>query len=238
MHAQYNVEEWAAGTTRGRRVFNYSYRMLGTELKGWELLKVVTVQETPEVTEKVYLWQSKSTPGRELVRVGITERHHWRLAQESLHQHLTHCMRPDIPRGTKKLAEMGDVNYVGREPRTDVPAAISFTRGNVCVTVSSVGDKSVDVSEIAASVDRALSERPAKGEEKKGRVRARAPKVVALEANKARVLIENLQKATPRAGWLKIIVPEGELIREGNALMYVSPEGGKKSVDTFAFPGP
>lgn len=237
MNTHYNVEEWAAGTTRGRQVFNYNYRMLGTEVKGWKLLKVVTLKEDRDVTEKAYIWQSESDPEHEMIRVGITEHHNWRKAQESLHAHLMQCMRPDVPRGTKKLAQLGDVIFVSREPHTDVAAAVSFTRGNVFVSVSSVGEKNVDVSEIAAWLDGGLSGPPAKREVETGRARALTPKMANVKANEAYVLIKNLQKAAPRGGWLKIIVPEGELSRKGNALIYVSSQGGRKRVETFAADG-
>lgn len=237
MNTHYNVEEWAAETTRGRQVFNYNYRMLGTEVRGWKLAKVVTMQESRDATERVYLWQSKSESKREMIRVDITERHNWRLAQESLREHLNHCMRPDIPRGTKKLTLVGDVNFVGREPQTDIAAAISFVRGNVCVSVSSVGERNVDVSKIATTLDRALSVPPAKREVEKGKVRVLTPKVATVKANETYVLIKDLREATPRGGWLKIIVPDGELSRKGDALIYVSTQSGEKQVGTFAVPG-
>jgi hypothetical protein len=237
MNTHYNVEEWAAGTTRGRQVFNYNYRMLGTEFKGWKLLKVVTLREDRVVTEKAYIWQSESDPEYEMIRVDITEHHNWRKAQESLHVHLVQCMRPDIPRGTKKLAQLGDVNFVSREPHTDVPSTVSFTRGNLCISVSSVGEKNVDVSNIGARVDGALSGPPAESEVETGRVRALTPKMATVAANKAHVVIENLQKSAPRGRWLKIIVPDGELSRKGNALIYVSSQGGRKRVETFAADG-
>jgi hypothetical protein len=212
-------------------------RMLGTEFRGWELIKTVTMHEDKDVTEKVYLWQNKSNPGREMVRVSITERHDWRLAQESLREYLNHCMRPDITRGTKNLASVGDVNFAGREPQTDIPAAVSFTRGNVTVTVSSAGEKTVDVSEMTAMLDRALSEAPTKAAQDKGLVEARAPKTVAVEPGKAQILIENLQKASKGGAWLKIIAPDGELSRKDDALIYVSPEGGKKPIGIYAVRG-
>ncbi|MEK7408691.1 MAG: hypothetical protein AAB225_26795 [Acidobacteriota bacterium] len=233
MNSHYDVQEWAAATTRGRQVFNYGYRLTANDLKGWKLLKVVTLQEGRDLTDKAYIFQSTSDPEHEMVRVGITERNHWRLAQESLHQHLMNCMRSDIPRGTKQLAQVGDVIFVGREPQTDIAGAISFTRGNVCVVVSSAGAKSVDVSGIAVRLDRALSEPPAKAELDKGLVRARTPKTAAVTANRPFVLIEKLPEAA-RGGWLKVIVPDGELSRKGDGLIYVSPQGGEKRVDTFA----
>ena len=237
MNTQYNVDEWAAETTRGRQVFNYNYRMLGTEVKGWKLLKVVTLQEGHDVTEKAYIWQSEGDPENEMIRVDITERHNWRQAQESLQGHLMECMRSDVPRGTKKLAQLGDVIFVSREPHTDVAAAISFTRGHVCVSVSSVGKRNVDVSEIAARLDGALSGPPAKSVVETGRVRALTPKMATVKANEAYVLIKNLPKSAPRGRWLKIIVPDGELSRKGDALIYVSAQGGRKPVGTFAVSG-
>ncbi len=233
MQQHYDPEEWRTGTVRGRQVFNCNYRMSGTELEGWQLTKVVTMQQDADTTEKVYLWQSKSDPEHEMVRVGVSERHDWRAAQDSLHEYLTHCTRPDIPRGTANLARLGDVAFVGRESQTDVPGAISFTRGNVLVSVSSVGEKTVDVSGIASLLDRVLGDPPAKRDVAKGRVLALAPKTATVEANQAQVLIKDLRKAAPRGEWLKVIVPDGELSRKGNALNYVSDKGGAKQVTTY-----
>ena len=71
-------------------------------------------------------------------------------------------MRTDIPRVTGKLAKLGDVVFVGRDPVTDIPAAITFTRGNVRVSVASVGGRNIDVLEIAAKMDHFLSDTPTK----------------------------------------------------------------------------
>lgn len=237
MKTQYDLEKWAAETTRGRQVFNFNFRMLGTEIKNWKLLKVVTLQEDPDTTARTYIWQSARDPEDELVRVDITERHTWQRAQESLHNHLVHCMRSDIPRGTKSLAQLGDVVFASREPKTDSPGAISFARGNVCVTLSSVGAKHVDVSEVAALLDRILSEPPPAADVEKGRARAHVPKLTTLKARRSVTVIDKLPKAVPRGGWLKVIAPDGELSRKGDALLYVSPEGGKKSIATYLMRG-
>jgi hypothetical protein len=236
MNTQYNVEEWAAETTSGRQVFNYNYRMLGAEIRGWKLAKTVTMRESPEATERVYLWQSRSDPEREMVRVSITERSSWRSAQDSLAEQLHNSMRPDIPRGTRQLASVGDVNFIGREPYTDIPAAISFARGNLSVSVSSAGETHVDVSEIAMALDQALSAPPTERELERGKAEAK-PIRARVSAGEAYVLIESLPEAAPDGGWLKILAPDGELSREGNALIYVSPESGEKRVDTFLVPG-
>jgi hypothetical protein len=233
MDRQYDVEEWAAATTRGRHVFNHNYRLLGGEFRGWELLKVVAMKTGQVPDEKVYLWNRKGDPGRDMVRVDVAERSDWRLAQERLRDELANSMRPDIPRATGTLARLGDVSFVSRDPQSDVPAAISFTRGNVCVLVNSVGENNVDVSELATRVDRLLSEPPAKAEVEKRRVHVRPPKAVAVKADKAHVLIKNVKAAAPRGEWLKIIAPDGELTRRGNALIYVSPKDGKRRIGIF-----
>lgn len=233
MNGKYDQEEWATTTTRGRQVFNYGYVLTGSELRGWKLLKTVSMQEGRDFSEKAYIWEDRGDP-KAMVRVSITERHSWKLAQESLHRHLIECMRADIPKGA---GELGDVNYTAREPQTDTAGAISFTRGNVCVAISSVGEKNMDVSEIAAALDRALSEPPAEAEAGRRPLRARVPKSVDVSAGKSVVLVEKLSEAVPRGGWLKVIVPDGELHRKGDALMYVSPQGGKKSVSAFAAKG-
>ena len=144
-------------------------------------------------------------------------------------------MRPDIPRGAGALAKLGDINFVSRDPQADVPAAISFVRGNVCVLVNSVGESSVDVSEFASGLDHLLSKPPPKAKVEKWQVRVRAPKSVAVKARKARVLIKNLKTASSRGEWLKIIAPDGELSMKDNALIYISPHDGKKRIGIFEF---
>lgn len=237
MNASYDKEEWAADTTRGRQVFNFRCTLTGSELKGWELLKVVIMTQKPDSVEKVYLWAHDVDPKQEMVRVSITERPSWRFAQESLYERLNECMRPNIPKGTKALAQIGDVNYVSREPQTDSAGAITFTRGNVCVSVSTAGEKNVDVSQIAASLDRRLNEPLTKAEAGKRWVPARVPKSVNVTAKKPVTLIDNLPEAAPRDGWLQVIVPDGELRRTRDSLIYVSPATGKKSVGAFAIRG-
>lgn len=232
MDSQYDLQEWAAATTRGRQVFNYGYRLTADDLKGWKLSKVVTLQEDRDAAAQACIFGSASDPEHEMVRVDITERTSWRLAQESLHQHLLNSMRSDLSREIRQLAQVGDVVFVARAPQTDIAGSVSFTRGNVLTVVSSVGSRNVDVSKIAGQLDRALSEPPAKAELTKGLVRARAPKTATVTAGRPLVLIDKLAEAA-RGAWLKVLVPDGELSRKGNALMYVSPESGRKRVEAF-----
>ena len=234
MQKPYNTEKWAAATTRGRQLFNYHYRMLGNEIKGYKLLKVVSMQDNLDLTEKVYLWQSERDPLHEIIRVAITERYNWQQAQKSLHDHLTDSMRPDIAEGTRNLAQLGDVVFVGREPHSQTPGAISFSTGNLFVSVTSNGEKIVDVSDIATRLDRTLSELPAEKELERGSVRDLRPSAATVKSNEATVLIEKLSQRVAEGGWLKVIVPDGELSRKGDALHYHTGEGGEKQIGIYA----
>lgn len=245
MDTQYDAEQWATETTRGRHVFNHNYRMSDGELRGWDLRKQVAMQQGPasargpagavrdragqELEETVYLWEGKGGAGLEVVRISIAELSDWRQAQQQLQVELGQSMRPDIPRGTGQLAGIGDVSFAARDPESDVPASIAFVRGNVCVTVRSVGKRNIDVSAIATSVDRALASAPTRAARAAGRASELTPTPVKPEEKT--VVVKDLRRGDDRGEWLKIIAPDGELRREGHALIYVSPEGGEKMID-------
>jgi hypothetical protein len=230
----YKIEEWAACTTVGRHIFNYNFRMTDTALKGWELVNSVEAESEPGLTEKIYIWEKIGSKGKALIRVGISEHNDWRLAQAQLHGHLLHSMRSNIPRGSGELAKTGDVIFEGQSKDSKVVAATFSTRGNVAVTVSSVGETTVDISNIAGMLDRALSEPPLKQEIKKGLAEELAPRAFKAKKKGETVkIIETLPEPVPRSGWIKIIAPDGELRREDNSVVYVSPQAGEKKVGQY-----
>lgn len=232
MDTPYDLQAWADATTRGRRLYNYNYRMTGDELRGWELINVVPMENTPGHHETVYLWEKKDSDGQELLRIGIAEADDWRAAQYQLHEQLCHSMRPDISRGTGKLSAVGDVNYAGKEPGGPHVASLVFSLGNVTITISSVGDKTVDVSAIAQLLDHTLGEPPAKEELKVGK--AEHLPLAALKVKKSQVttLIERLPEREA-TGWHKLIAPDGELKCEDDAIVYVSPSAGEKKIERY-----
>jgi len=224
----YDIEDWARETTLGRRIFNHNYRMRGNELRGWELLKQTTMQDGPQIGERVYVWQRKGSQGEEVIRISISELHHWRLALEQLRAQLSHSMRRDIARGGGRAAA-GDVSFAADGPKSGAVAAVTFTRGNVCVSISSVGSHEVDVRPVARGLDIALSELPQK-KALKDRRQTVTRRAVAVKARRGTPLFEQLSDAAPGGGWLKVVAPDGELSREGDALVYVSPNAGRKRV--------
>jgi len=232
MDTPYDLQAWADATTRGRRIYNYNYRMLGDELRGWELIKVVPMENTAGHHEIVYLWEKKGSAGQELVRIGITEADDWRTAQHHLHTQLRHSMRPGLPRGAGKLAALGDVNYIGQEPDSARIASVAFSLGNVTITITSVGDQTVDVSAIALRLDHVLGEPPAKEELKAGKAERLITPALKVKKGQMATLIEHLPERTT-TGWHKFIAPDGELKREDDAIVYVSPSAGEKKIERY-----
>ena len=233
MEPQYDIEQWAAATKIGRHIFNHNYRMTGHELRGWELVKSVVMQDEHDINEKVYMWQKKSSEGQQLVRISVAELNHWRNAQIRLSAELHHNMQPDIPKGTGKLAKIGDVNFVGKKQGSNVVAMIDFTRGNLSISVSSVGEKTVDVSKMASTLDNLFSQPPDKTEIEKGRIAVLSPRSLQVKEAETTTLIENMSKPVARGGWLKIIAPDGELSKEDDTLAYVSSKPGRKKIGKY-----
>lgn len=227
---RYDTEAWAATTELGRRVFNYNYRMTGSEIRGWELVNTADMEHEPGLIERIYIWERKGSDGNALIRVGITETNEWRRAQAQLQTQLVHSMRPDIPRGKGRLAKIGDVSFVGQPPDADTVATLVFTRGNVTVSVASVGKELVDVTSVARSIDRNFSEPPVKKELEAKRALDRSPGPVTVKKLERVQLIERLPEPVTRSGWLKVIVPDGEIAREGDELVYMPPKAGSKRV--------
>jgi len=228
LKSKYDSKTWATETNAGRRVFNHNFRIKGSDVADWPLVKAVLMHKDKRLVETTFVVRGKDSPDRHLISVNVTELPDWRSAQKHLLEILDHCMRPDIPRGSGDAATVGDVSFVARAPESDVPAAIQFTRGNIAVAVSSVGPVNIDVSAVAAAVDRLLSEPTEKLPSIKKLAKVQAPKSVVIRSKEGSRLVKSL-KATGDT-WLKVIVPDGELRREDNALVFVSRKHGKKSV--------
>jgi hypothetical protein len=233
MNATYDTSKWAAETTLGRHVFNANFRLTGSELRGWELVNVVAMEHEPGVTEHVYVLRKTGARRETLIRVGIVEHDSWRAAQQRLHTMLLHCMRPDIPRAAGILEQTGDVGFAAYDARA--AASVFFVRGNVLVTVASVGEATVDVSTLARKLDAALCKPPRDAELKSGLAEHRSPR--SFEVKKARpvAVIESLPQATAADSQVKVIAPDGELHREDDRLVYVSQSGGRKRVGQYVY---
>ena len=233
MAAPYDTKEWEERTTVGRRIFNVGYRLVGTDLRGWHLVKTVPMETSRREGEFASIWVRGDDPKRFMLRVATAELSDWRAAHARLLEDLNASMRPDIPPGTGALVSLGDVNYVGRHAEMDVPASISFTRGNVYVTVRSVGDQTIAVGDIALRIDRMLNERPPKAQIRSRRIKAESIKVGERQARGPYPVIRRLPRAVGRDGWLQVIAPDGELRREADAIVYVAGEPGPKTVESF-----
>lgn len=236
MESKYDIEQWATETTLGRRVYNHNYRMIGNELRGWELVNSIVMQKESGITEKVYVWQKNGSEGEKLIRISIAELTDWINAQNQLRNELRHSMRPDIPRGTGKIAETGDVNFIGKEAKSKTIAQLLFTRGNLAVSLASVGKKTVDVSKFAKLLDTLFSQPPETSEVETGLVKEVGPKTVQAKEAETLSVIEKIDEPIAHGEWLKVIAPDGELKLQDNALVYESKKAGRKRIGKYVTP--
>src|SRR5262245_44478834 len=200
----YDLKEWAAETVDGRRLFNAGFRMLPGDLADWELVKAIPFEAALGESEFVYMWQRGG--GQELLRVQIAELTDWQSAQQRLLEDLRMSMRSDIPRATGKLGRLGDVAYVGRSPETDIPASISFARGNIYASIRSVGDRETDASDAALWLDEMLWQPPGRGAERGPRrvTERRREDITARRADAESVVVKNVADAA-KESWLQAL---------------------------------
>jgi hypothetical protein len=237
MNAGYDTSEWATETTLGRRIFNVNFRLDGRELRGWEIIKSVAVEQEAGVTERVYIWRKSGARRETLIRVGVVEHDSWSAAQQGLYVTLLHCMRPDIPRGEGALAQTGDVSFAASDVKTKRAASVFFCRGNVVVSVASVGEAMVDVAAFAKKLDAALRTPPRDTELKSRLAEQRSPRSFEVKRHQPVTIIENLPQVLAAGGWIKVIAPDGELRREDDHLVYVSEQAGRKRVGQYLYSG-
>ena len=233
----YDRKDWAAETVDGRRVFNAGFRMLPGDLADWELIKAIPFEASLGEGEFVYMWQRRE--GLELLRVQVAELADWRSAQLRLLEDLRMSMRSDIPRATGKLGHLGDIAYAARSAESDIPASISFARGNVCASVRSVGDREADASDAALWLDEALGQPPGRGAERGSRhVRERRREDVRPKrAGEESVIVRNVIDLA-RDAWLQAVADEGELVRRDDALVHVATGPEAARIDLYTYEAP
>lgn len=237
MNEAYDTSEWAVETTLGRRIFNANFRLSAGELRGWEIVNSVAVEHGAGVTERVTIWRKSGARKETLIRVGVVEHDSWSAAQQGLYATLLHCMRPDIPRGKGALARTGDVSFAASDGKAKGAASVFFARGNVVVSVTSVGEAPVDVAAFAKKVDAALRAPPKETELKRGLAEQRSPRSYDVKRRRPVTVIESLPQVLAAGNWVKVIAPDGELRREDDHLVYLAEGAGRKRVGHYLYGG-
>lgn len=224
MESTYDLKAWEQVTTLGRRLYIYNFGMNGAEFDGWELADTSTASHSPGESEKIFLWKRVNGEGQ-LIQVRVIECGCWRDALQVHHDQLMRSNRPDIPRGEGKTAGIGDIQHVGQVPSGEVEALV-FTRGNLQISVSSMGFTAVDVSELAQALDDLLTGPPAgPSESLTGKARKK----------EMTVLIDKLPEPTTESGWTRVLAPDGEILREGDSLYLLEEKGGDRTVEMVRY---
>ncbi len=234
MEHRYDQKAWEQETGLGRRLYIHNFGMNGTEFAGWELVNTSLASRVANGSEKVYMWNRKDGKGEDLVQVRIIESSCWRNALQSHHDQLMQSMRTDIPRGKGKTADIGDIQHVGQTPANETTAMI-FTRGNLQISVTSIGLNPVDVTTLAKALDNKLTKPPTKADEKNLVVTRQKPLKVTAKKKEKTVLIDSFPEPTPESGWMRILTTDGEILKEGNTLYIVDEQGGDRIVEVINY---
>ena len=234
MESKYNQKAWEQETELGRRLYIHNFGMKGMEFAGWELVNTSFVSHSPDESEKVYMWKRKASKGEGLVQVRVIETNNWRNALQYHHGQLMQSMRSDIPRGKGKTAGIGDIQHVGQAPTNDI-AVVIFTRGNLQISVSSVGLNPVDVTPLAKALDNRLTKAPTKTDEKKLAATRQKPLKVKTKKKEMTVIIDTLPEPTPSSGWTRVLAADGEIRKEGDTLYLVDEQGGDRTVEIINY---
>jgi hypothetical protein len=233
MDTHHDIETWQAATAGKRQVFNFNYRMTGDELRGWQLVNTVVMQERPGASERIYIWEKSGSHGKALLRVGLVELEDTRTAMLVLQDTLRHTMRPDLPAAPKALARSADVAFASQAEGSKQVASVNFTLGNLAVTVASVGETEVDVSGVVTLLGKLLGAAPSSESLKQGTARSLFEEPAKAGSRGAGRLVEELPEVE-QGVWVKVLATAGRLRREGRSLVYEAPESGAQQVEGFA----
>lgn len=245
MNTPHDMGAWRAAAAGVPPVYIHHYRMRGAELKGWELVNVAEMADSPGAIEHVYLWARKGRDGKALLRVAISEFTDIGSALLGLHGVLANSMNPDVPPAPKTLAPAAGVAFAARaavvkgakSAKADLHAAW-LQLGNLTLRIDSVGDEPADVTPLTRLLATRFAKPPSDAaragpllHELKPPARPRA--AVAAEPGAAAALIENLRDHTQGGGWVQVLAPSGELRREGDAVLYTGPAAGRRAARSF-----
>ncbi len=243
MNTPHDMAAWRVAAAGVPPLFIHNYRMHGAELKGWELVNVADMADSPGATEHVYLWARKGSEGKALLRVSISEFNDTGSALLGLQSVLANSMNPDVAPAPKALAPAAGVAFAARGVATkgakaakgDLHAAW-LQLGNLSLRIDSAGDDAADVTPLVKLLATRLTKPPtdkalagSQASEIKPAARAR----VAV-AGDAAPLIESLAEHTQRGAWVQVLAPTGELRREGDAVVYSGPASGQRAARSFA----
>lgn len=235
MESNYDISQWEKETDIGRRLFIHNFGMTGSEFPGWKLFKAVVMPHGAGVEEKIYMWEPKKGDKDQRLRVSVIESGYWRHTHQHLVDQLRHCMHGDMPRGTAKTAGIGDVQYIGQAEETKVTTSVFFTRGNLRISIHSVGKTPVDVTSMAIKLDNRLVKPPSETEKKKGTVMVKKPLTLKMKKAEKAALIDSLPAPEPGAGMTRVLMDDGELRRDGDVLYCISEKEGSKKAQILNF---
>jgi len=237
MNTPNDMGAWRAAAAGVPALFIHNYRMRGAELKGWELVNVADMADSPGATEHVYVWARKGRDGKALLRVAVSEFSDVGSALAGLRAVLANSMNPEAHAAPNALVPGAGVAFAARAAASKGAKAAKaelqaawLQLGNLTLRIDSVGDEPADVAPLVKLLATSFTKPPSD----KALAGSQASEVKpGTRAGAAAPLIENLAEHTQDSRWVQVLAPSGDLRREGDAVLYTGTAAGRRAARSF-----
>lgn len=225
LEKRYEFQSWQGSNKLDTELFVSGFFFSGDELPDWKLARHRELRslELPRTVRS--LWEGGNEErAAESLLVEVYECDRRREAHAFLIDLAGEFQGPALER----TEQVGDVGFAsaGRH-------GILFARGNLVISVRNAGSRLREVDELAATLDRQLTERPEPGPGAAPRIRAFRPGP-GFEPGRGGPLEVEVAHPRQRPVWLKLFSEGGEVYREEGRLMWTRAAPGPARVTLYA----
>ncbi len=230
---RYEFDRWFNVNRLDEALFVRHYFVADELVRGFELIRASSAGAPGQPPAMTSLWRDAGGDTDQLLRIDFSESDSRAAAHGALLQVLGQFESPNIKR--QVTSEIGDVAF-----GADDTAVVVSARANLVIFLASVGRTPVDVQEVAAQLDRALTERPAQPE---AMIAAAAPRrfsarfehgiesVVSGARATIQVAVDEELEEPPM---LRFFSRGGEVFAEGEHVIFESDESEDNDVTVYA----
>ncbi len=233
----YGFDSWAGSISGEEHEFIWNFFMNGRESPGWNLAESMDYGVEKERNMTRYLWKKekeekeKEKEKEMLILVDVIETPSLLDSHEAVIDFISECQAPHLPEGKSHGIDVGDISFLSHgEPIS----SILFARGNLALSVRSVGSVDVAVDEFAQNVDYYLSEKPPPSDVED------TPGIEEFESECSCIRLHEkvalkIKVSDPLKGRLryKFFSTGGKIIREKDTIFFYPFSVGKHEIESY-----
>lgn len=166
-----------------------------------------------------------------LILVDVIETPSLSDSHEAVIDFISECQAPHLPEGKSRGIDVGDISFLSHD---EPISSILFARGNLVLSVRSVGSVDVAVDEFAQNVDYYLSEKPPPSDVED------TPEIEEFESERPRIRLHEkaalkIKVSDPlkRKLCYKFFSTGGKIIREKDTIFFYPLSVGKHEIESY-----